>query len=185
LKLVLVVNNQQRQPNPCRTHTILIASMKVTLNSLSKLAWLLSFLRHACSGGAPPSKSNCREPNRPAHQSRESREQQKREPKTSPPIEPGTHGMGSPAAARSDRRNPPPATTASGSGRCCRSPSPPAHFSPPNANQSLLVGAGLWPIGGAIQKIRWRDGLVTRGGSNSSVTDAAPIQTAGAHTHRA
>lgn len=33
--------------------------MKVTLNSLSRLAWLLSFRRHACSGGAPPSKSNC------------------------------------------------------------------------------------------------------------------------------
>nr|CAB3494441.1 unnamed protein product [Digitaria exilis] len=33
--------------------------MKVTLNSLSRLAWLLSLRRHACSGGAPPSKSNC------------------------------------------------------------------------------------------------------------------------------
>lgn len=35
--------------------------MKVTLNSLRMFAWLLSRLRHACSGGAPPSKSNCSE----------------------------------------------------------------------------------------------------------------------------
>lgn len=33
--------------------------MKVTLNSLSKLAWLFRRRRHACSGGDPPSKSNC------------------------------------------------------------------------------------------------------------------------------
>jgi len=38
--------------------------MKVTLNSLRMLAWLLSRLRHACSGGAPPSKSNCSESNK-------------------------------------------------------------------------------------------------------------------------
>jgi hypothetical protein len=100
--------------------------MKVTLNSLSKLAWLLSFLRHACSGGAPPSKSNCREPNRARpYQPRVPPEQYKREPKNSPPIVAGTHEMGSPAAARSGRRNPPPATSASGSGSYCRSPSPP------------------------------------------------------------
>jgi hypothetical protein len=111
----MVVNNQQRPSNPCSTRTILIASMKVTLNSLSKLAWLLSFLRHACSGGAPPSKSNCREPNRPRpHQPQVPPEQDKREPK-----------IGSPAAARSGRRNPPLATSASGSGNYCRSPSPP------------------------------------------------------------
>jgi hypothetical protein len=55
---------------------------------------------------------------------------------------------------------------------------------PRNGNQSLLVAAGSKPIGGAIQKIRWRDALITRGGS-SSVTASALIQTAGAPTHRA
>ena len=39
-------------------HTILIASLNVTLNSFNLLAWLLSFLLHACSGGEPSSKSS-------------------------------------------------------------------------------------------------------------------------------
>lgn len=48
---------------------ILIASMKVTLNSLRMFAWLLSRLRHACSGGAPPSKSNSCSAVRPTYSS--------------------------------------------------------------------------------------------------------------------
>lgn len=40
--------------------TILIASIKVTLNSLRILAWLFNLLLQACSGGAALSKSSCR-----------------------------------------------------------------------------------------------------------------------------
>lgn len=39
-------------------NTIRIASLKVTVNSFNKFAWLFNLLRHACSGGAPQSKSN-------------------------------------------------------------------------------------------------------------------------------
>lgn len=125
----------------------------------------MSFLRHACSGGAPPSKSNCREHSRPRlHQPRRTQQKQhRREPKNPAPIGAGTHEVASPAAARSGRRNPPPATSAFGSGRCCRSPSPHAYLFPTKCYSLLVAVAGLQPIGGAIQKIRWMDALIPRG----------------------
>lgn len=96
--------------------------MKVTLNSLRMLAWLLSRLRHACSGGAPPSKSNCSEVTSSQHPKRHIRP---RETKRVRRERRRSQKRGSPAAARSGRRTPPPATSSSGSGRCCRSPSRP------------------------------------------------------------
>jgi len=107
--------------------------MKVTLNSLRMLAWLLSRLRHACSGGAPPSKSNCSEskfptPDASQHQTTQQttgkRETKRIRERASADVG-AKSGAGSPAAARSGRHTPPPATSSSGSGTCGRSPSRP------------------------------------------------------------
>ena len=106
--------------------------MKVTLNSLRMLAWLLSRLRQACSGGAPPSKSSCSEVSsqRPKRHIRPSANKLKEHEKQNEFASErrrrrSQKWAGSPAAARSGRRTPPPATSSSGSGRCGRSPSRP------------------------------------------------------------
>jgi hypothetical protein len=105
----------------------------VTLNSLRMLAWLLSRLRHACSGGAPPSKSNCSEskfptPDASQHQTTQQttgKRETKRIRERASADAGAKSGAGSPAAARSGRHTPPPATSSSGSGTCGRSPSRP------------------------------------------------------------
>jgi hypothetical protein len=97
--------------------------MKVTLNSLRMFAWLLSRLRHACSGGAPPSKSNCSEGSSKTSDHPQATGNMKRETERIGLRR--SQKVGSPAAARSGRRTPPPATSSSGSGRCGRSPSRP------------------------------------------------------------